>query len=356
MQIVYTEHHTSHAPERALVEGRPLDSPEVPARAEIILRTLQEAHLGGVIEPVDHGIEPIQAVHDAGYLEFLRTANAESADYFGRPGPVMPWTFASRHAARKPRGFLGLKGYYAIGWGTPILEGTWSAAYWSAQCALTAASLVGQGARAAYSLCRPPGHHAASELYGGYCYLNNAAIATRFLQTGLVEPAAASSAGQEAKSKARVAILDVDYHHGNGTQIVFYSDPSVLFCSLHAHPDQEYPYYWGGAEEHGSGSGQGANCNWPLPVGTDDAAYLDALQEALATIRDFTPSYLVISVGFDTASGDPEGGFCLTNQAIAEVGRRIAALSLPTVIVQEGGYRLQTLGQHALAFLRPFAD
>ncbi len=359
MQIIYTHHHLVHAPHKVLVEGHPFDSPEVPARAEIILSALQEAHLGRVVEAVDYGIEPIQAVHDAGYLDFLRTANSDSEAYFGEPGPVMTWTFASRHAVRKPKGFLGLKGYYAFGWGTPILQGTWQAAYWSAQCAVTAADLVRRGEPVAYALCRPPGHHAAADLYGGYCYLNNAAITARFLQGGSGKPAASNASvvkGQVPADGIRVAILDVDYHHGNGTQIVFYADPTVLFCSLHAHPDQEYPYYWGDVDEQGSGPGRGTNFNWPLPLGTDDAAFLGALQEALTTIRAYAPDYLVVSAGLDTADGDPEGGFSLTGQGLGEVGRCIAALQLPTVIVQEGGYGLGWLGEHAVAFLQPLAS
>jgi len=359
MLIIYTGQHAVHAPDRAVVEGHPLSTCEVPARAEIILRAVQQARLGRVVEPVDHGMQPIQAVHDPGYLEFLRTANADSEAHFGEPGPVMTWTFASRHAVRKPKGFLGLKGYYAFGWGTPILKETWRAAYWSAQCAITAADLVRRGEPTAYALCRPPGHHAAADLYGGYCYLNNAAIAARHLQAGSGRSAgseAGTPGGEHSKDGIRVAILDVDYHHGNGTQIIFYADPTVLFCSLHAHPDEEYPYYWGDANEQGTGPGLGTNRNWPLPQGTGDTVFLDTLQEALTAIREYTPHYLVVSAGLDTVDGDPDGGFCLTGEGLAQVGECIARLELPTVIVQEGGYRLDRLGQHALAFLRPFAS
>jgi len=152
-----------------------------------------------------------------------------------------------------------------------------------------------------------------------------------------------------------VAILDIDYHHGNGTQEIFYADPTVLYCSLHAHPDFEYPYYWGGADERGEGAGEGFNRNWPLPIGTDDAAYLSALDEALRTIRDFNPAALVVSAGFDVAAGDPWGGFSVTLDGLREIGRRVAALGRPTVIVQEGGYQRETLGASAVAFLRAFA-
>lgn len=358
MHIVYTDRHRAHNTDEVLVEGRPFETYEVPARAEQILNAIQTAQLGSLMAPTDHGLEPIHAVHDADYVAFLRGVYDESAAYFQEAGPVFTWTFANRHAVRKPKGFLGLKGYYAFGWGSPILRGTWEAAYWSAQCALTAADLVSHGQRVAYALCRPPGHHAAADLYGGYCYLNNAAIAARYLQTLLVtnrDAVPARLIGQEPAGRPEIAILDVDYHHGNGTQLLFDSDPTVLYCSIHAHPDQEYPYYWGEANEQGEGPGEGTNRNWPLPRGTGDAAYLAALDEALSAVCSFGPRTLIVSAGLDTVEGDPQGGFCLTTKGLQEIGRRIAGLDLPTMIVQEGGYRLDQLGQNAVAFLQAFA-
>jgi acetoin utilization deacetylase AcuC-like enzyme len=339
VKIVYSDRHKLHGTDQVCLEGRPFDTYEVPARAEAILNALLATKLGTMTAPVDHGLAPILAVHNAGFVHYLQTAYAQSTAYFGESGPVMAWTFANRHACRKPEGFLGQKGYYAFGWGTPILDGTWEAAYWSAQCALTAADLVRAGEGVAYALCRPPGHHAATDLYGGYCYLNNAAIAARSL---LVDG-------------ARIAILDVDYHHGNGTQIIFYRDPDLFYGSLHAHPDEEYPYYWGDVDEQGEGPGTGANRNWPLPRGTGDVRYLETLDEVLATIREFGADYLVVSAGFDIVDGDPEGGFRVTDGGLREIGERIAALYLPTVLVQEGGYLLNRLGEHAVAFLRAFA-
>ncbi len=338
MRIVYTEHHKQHATDQVLLDGYPFDSEEVPARAEIILEAVKAARLGPVVAPTDHGSEPILAVHDADFLRFVRTAYAENQALAKRAEPVFTWIFATRHAGRKPRGFDGLKGYYAFGWGTPILEGTWHAAYWSVQCALSAADRVRAGERAAYALCRPPGHHAATDLYGGFCYLNSAAAAARYLQ-----------------AEGRVAILDVDYHHGNGTQTIFYADPGVLYCSLHAHPDDDYPYYWGHADERGEGPGEGYNRNWPLPLGTGDADYLAALDEALEVVCRFVPRYLVVSAGFDIVAGDTIGEFCVSSDGLHEIGQRIAGLNLPTVIVQEGGYCLQTLGENAVAFLSAFA-
>ncbi len=334
LPVLYSQRHRLHNTVGVLAEGRPLGGFDLPSRAERILEAIQAAGLGPVMEPHDHGLAPILALHDRDYVQFLRSVHEEQATYYGEAGPVVPWTFANRHAARRPRTFHGLKGYYAFGGGSPILEGTWEAAYWSAQCALAAADLVRDGEPLAYALCRPPGHHAAADLYGGYCYLNNAAIAARSLL-----PA------------GRVAILDVDYHHGNGTQLLFYRDPATLYCSLHAHPDEDYPYYWGDVDERGSGPGEGTNHNWPLPRDTDDAHYLDALDEALAVVHNWMPRFLVLSVGFDGLDGDPEGSFRLTRDGLQEIGRRVAALALPTVVVQEGGYQPEALGRNAVAFL-----
>ncbi len=336
MLTFYSDQHHLHATDDVRLEGHPFVTDEVPARADLILAAVQQAGLGPVRAPSDFGLEPILAVHDADYLGYLQSVYAEAAAHHKRAALVFPETFSPRHGLRRPASFLGLAGYYAFGIGSPILEGTWTAAYWSAQCALAAAAAVRSGDQAAYALCRPPGHHAAADLYGGFCYLNNAAIAARYLGD-------------------RTAIVDIDYHHGNGTQMIFYADPGVLFCSLHAHPDDDYPYYWGAADERGLGAGLGLTRNWPLAQGTGDDDYLAALDEALQAVRDFAPHFLVISAGFDIARGDPVGGFDITRAGLARIGDRLRGLDLPTVVVQEGGYLLEHLGENALAFLRAFA-
>lgn len=346
MHIVHSEHHRLHATAGLRPDEHPSVRAEVPERAEVILRALQAAGLGPLTSPIDHGLDPILAVHDPELVEFLRTLYDRYTDQFGTSErAVYPDTFAVRPARRKPAGLLGQLGHYAFSVDCPVVEGTWTAAYWSAQCALTAADLVRSGERAAYALCRPPGHHAAADLFGGFCYLNNAAIVARHLQAG-------SPAG------ARVAVLDVDYHHGNGTQSIFYADPSVLYCSLHADPDAEYPYYWGAADERGEGAGDGFNRNWPLPPQTDDATYVSVLDQAVDAVRAYAPRYLVVSAGFDIAEGDPVaiGGFGISTDGVGEIGRRIARLGLPTIIVQEGGYGLERLGDDVVAFLQPFAS
>jgi len=341
VQTVYSDKHALHGTDQVQFLGYPFYMDEVPARAWKILEAVQEAQLGPVVAPSDYGLEPILAVHDRDFVDFLRTAYDESRSYLEGNGAMFPLTFATRHRGRKPSTFLGRRGYYAFGIYSPILEGTWEAVYWSAQCALTAADQIRQGEQAAYALCRPPGHHAGVDLYDGFCYLNNAAIAARYLQT----------AGE------KVAILDIDYHHGNGTQMIFYDDPSVLFCSLHADPDVAYPYYWGYADEKGEGEAEGTNRNFPLRPGTDDLAYLETVDEALRAIGDFAPDYLIVSLGFDTEVNDPVdpiGGFSITSDGFRRIGERVAGLGLPTVVVQEGGYLLSMLGQNAVAFLRPF--
>lgn len=319
-------------------EPHPADDVESPLRPAVILDALRSTRIGIPQPPCDSGLDPIRAVHTADYLNFLEHIYAENAAHVGYGCPVWPEAFPVRFG-RQPTGLLGRKGYYAIDVYTPIVEGTWQAAYWSVQTALSAAQAVMNGERVSYALCRPSGHHAARDLYGGYCFLNNAAAAARFIQQ---------------RKGARVALVDIDYHHGNGSQDIFYRDPNVLFVSIHGDPQQAYPYYTGWADERGDGPGEGFNLNIPLPNGTADAAYLDALRHALEAVRAYDPAYLVISAGFDIGAGDPYGGFKVTVDGIREVGTRLRELGLPTVLVQEGGYVPARLGEYVVAFLKAF--
>ncbi len=342
MRIVYSDHHREHAGQQP-IPGYPWTYEETPARAEIILDALVRAGLGTVTPPTDHGLAPLLAVHDAAFVAYLQTAYEATRSRQAGDKPLVAETFVGRGWRRRPLDIQGLAGYYVFDNSAPLLAGTWTAAYWSAQVAVTAAGLLRQGEQAVYALCRPPGHHAAADLCGGFCYLNNTAIAARALQQG---------------TAARVAIVDIDYHHGNGTQEIFYRDSSVLFCSLHADPDHDYPFFWGGADERGDGPGIGYNHNWPLPHGTKDEAYLEALREALAVVRAFAPDYLVVSAGFDLMVGDPvalHGGFALTTDGLRRIGEHLAALALPTLLVQEGGYDTVRLGHYAKTLLQPFA-
>jgi acetoin utilization deacetylase AcuC-like enzyme len=239
----------------------------------------------------------------------------------------------------------------------PIVAGTYAAARAAANTALTGAALLLEGQRATYALCRPPGHHAGRDLYGGYCYLNNAAIAAQFLGVGGWESPPTPNLQPPTPNPQlthRVAILDVDYHHGNGTQQIFYERGDVLFASIHADPARQYPYFAGHADERGAGAGLGANLNIPLEADVDDGRYLEALDEALRAVRAFDPRFLVVSAGFDTFGGDPIADFALSSAVYPQIGRRIAALGLPTLIVQEGGYAVEALGENAVGLLRGF--
>jgi len=342
MRIIASHHHQTHSTSRAM-SGYDSDYDEVPRRADVILEAVSAAGVGPVSPPVDHGLAPILAVHDRDLVEFLHSAFQRSRDSLPGEAPLFPnGYYAVRGWRHQPTHWQQQAGFFAIDRDSPILAGTWDAAYWSAQTALSAASLVQAGAGMAYALCRPPGHHASASQYGGYCYLNNAAIAARHVQ---------------GSASTRVAVVDIDYHHGNGTQEIFYADPTVLYCSLHGDPDAEYPYFWGGSDELGSGAGLGFNRNWPLPAGTGDDGYLRALDEALAAVSAFQPGYLVVSAGFDLLAGDPvatTGGFRITPYGLEQIGRRLAGLDIQTVIIQEGGYQIDRLGEMVVRFLRQF--
>jgi acetoin utilization deacetylase AcuC-like enzyme len=325
----------AHTPMRELHRGQWMDYNETPARAEQI-----SAALGPLSLPEDFGLDPIRAVHSGDYLALLAEA-WPAWQAAGREGDAMAYTFPIVH--RRPLALETIDariGLYSYDAGTPIAAGTWDAAYASAQCALSATAAVTTGAeRTAFALCRPPGHHAGADYMGGYCYLNNAAIAAKqALQAGA----------------RRVAVLDVDYHHGNGTQDIFYGDGKVFFASIHADPTTDYPYYWGHADERGEGAGIGANLNLPLPRGTDWAHYAPALDTALAAIQDARAELLVVSFGADTFAGDPISGFALQPPDFTRMARAIAALALPTVVVMEGGYAVGDLGTNVALFLSGF--
>jgi acetoin utilization deacetylase AcuC-like enzyme len=344
MITVYTDEHACHSPPCEFLDGRLIAAFEIPARATIIHDALLAAGLGPIVPPLPFGDAPIQAVHDAGYLQFLQTIYDRWVAAGGSPEAVIPSTLAVRWMARPCDDPLAAPGYYLFDGSAPITAHTWHAARRSAEVALTAASLVREGQRAAYALCRPPGHHAGSDMDGGYCYLNNAAIAAEFLADG------AGPGG--------VAVLDIDFHHGNGTQQIFYRRPDVLVVSIHGDPSRNYPYFSGHADEAGEGPGQGFNLNLPIAVRASDAGYLEVLDAALARVAAHGPRFLVVSAGLDTFGGDPVAengmGFDLTADVYGAIGGRIAALALPTLFVQEGGYAVSALGQNLAALLRGF--
>lgn len=309
---------------------------------ERVVRLLQAAVDFGLEarEPHDEGLSPIATVHSVGLLNLLQTAYVRFARLKEGPRSAIPDCFAVRELAGEiPRSIWGELGYYCADALTPITEGTWDAAYGSAQVALSGALAVDAGQQIVYSLCRPPGHHAYPNMYGGYCYLNNAAIATEALL----------SRGH------RPAILDIDYHHGNGTQSIFYDRADVFFCSIHADPGEEYPYYCGFAHETGKNEGEGFTLNVTLPLETGEIAYLRALERAITAINEFGPDVLVVSIGFDTLTGDPQGGMLLEPSSFTPIGRLIADLGQPVLLVQEGGYFLPYLGPSLVALLEGIA-
>src|SRR5688572_25476361 len=272
MKIYYSEAHRQHDPPFEVFDGG-LRTPymENPDRMDRILKALQETDWAEVTEPKDFGLDPIYAVHDKDYVDFLSSAwiewlRSEAED----KSTLLPATFALRRHPPRPTSLLGRAGYYMMDLSACIVEGTYTAALASANCALSAAATVTAGNRSAFALCRPPGHHAGKDYAGGYCFINNAAVAANWLST-----------------RGNVALLDVDYHCGNGTQDIFYERADVLTISIHADPHFEYPYYAGYANETGFGPGLGFHKNLPLEKGTDDTRYLSVLDEALHLLREF---------------------------------------------------------------------
>ena len=337
MRVIHSTAHEAHDPESFISAGRFVPSPECPERAHRLFAAVERAGYE-ILPPQDHGMAAIAAVHPADYLEFLRNGLAAWRN-LPNSGPAMtPNMHPGRHMRGRPEAIVGQAGYYMADAACPIGPGTWGAALAAAHVALTAADLVLAGDGAAYALCRPPGHHAFGDQAGGFCFLNNIAIAAQHML------------GQAD----RVAILDVDVHHGNGTQGIFYDRGDVLFCSLHGDPSVFYPYYAGYGDERGAGPGEGLNLNLPLAPGTGDDAYLRALATALSAIGDFAPDYLLVSLGLDAQENDSLGILSITTNGFARMGDAVRALGLPSLIVQEGGYLCDEMADNLLAFLSGF--
>ncbi|MEJ2603619.1 MAG: histone deacetylase family protein [Gammaproteobacteria bacterium] len=337
MITVYSDRHRLHHARAELNDGDMMPAFERPERADAVHARVLETGLGEVKEPEAFGYAPLRRIHTDRYLGFLRTA---WQDWHALHGDcdALPLAWPARGLRHvEPAHIDGRLGYYSFDAGTPITAGTWAAASAAADIALTATRLVGDGERAAFALCRPPGHHAGADYFGGYCYLNNAAIAAAsFLETGA----------------RRVAVLDIDYHHGNGTQELFYERSDVLFCSIHCDPRQEYPFFLGYGEETGRGDGAGCNLNLPLAPGSDWAAWSEALSAAIDATRRYAPDALVVSLGVDTYERDPIAAFRLQTDDYHRIGERLAALRLPTVFVLEGGYAVPEIGENVVNVLQ----
>jgi acetoin utilization deacetylase AcuC-like enzyme len=343
MRVVHSPKHRLHDPHDEIQAGVRMPTVETPARAEAIRAALEADGGFELTGPAEHGEDPIVAVHEPAMVRFLAEFWNEWILAGHQEQIAFPDSFL--HAAiregmgpvREPAAPLGRLGYWCFETMTGLLPGSYEAARSAVDVALTAADLVVEGERAAYGLCRPPGHHSPRAGFGGYCLFNNAAIAAEHVRRVSGEP---------------VAILDVDYHHGNGTQQIFYGRPDVLYVSLHGDPNRAYPYFAGFADETGAGEGRGATLNVPLPAGCTDEEYLAALDRALERIGGFGGSTLVVSLGLDTHVDDPICDFALTTPAYAEIGRRVAATGRRLVILQEGGYFVPKLGENVAAWLR----
>jgi len=338
VKVVCHPDQKKHYPRQFLVNGIFRPNPEMPERVD---RLLQGALAAGCTPETaeNHGMEPLCAVHSEAYLQFLEHAWERWQRIEGAAEAVTPNIHPDRRGTGYPASVVAQAGYHMADAAVPIADHSWHSMCWSAWTAVHAAKLVMDGADNAYALCRPPGHHAFHDLAGGFCYLNNSAIGAQVLRGAF----------------DRVAILDVDLHHGNGTQSIFYSRDDVLTVSLHADPLRFYPFFWGYADEEGEGPGRGYNLNLPLARGSSDTEFLQALAVALDRVRAFSPGALVIALGLDAFEGDPFGGLSITTGGFRKIAGAIAgSLRLPTLIVQEGGYLCDELGDNLTNFLQGF--
>ncbi len=338
MKAVYSEAHKDHDPQFFLVRGVIKPSTEQPERATRLLAALNR---GGhtIVPPGEFGPGRARACTARNISRFLEEAWIEWSKLPGSSPEMVANMHPVRQAASTyPAGIVGRLGWHTADTACPIGRNTFTAACAAADAAVTAAQLVLDGLDAAYALCRPPGHHAYRDMAGGFCFLNNAAIAAEHLRC----------------KYERVAILDVDVHHGNGTQGIFYERPDVLTVSIHAEPTRFYPFFWGYAHERGAGSGTGANLNIPLPLGTGDNGYMPALEAAAQTIKAFAPGALVVALGLDASEDDPLAGLKITTDGFRRIGTALARLGLPSVLIQEGGYLSDVLGRNLEAVLAGF--
>jgi len=347
--LIASDHHLAHDGLIELVAGRPVPCYEMPQRVTAIRDALMATDNYALDAPTDHGPDPIAAVHALEVIDLVEHAWSDAIAAGRDPGqPLLPDTFLLREYAgpmpleRMPLGRHDRLGAFCFDTATPIVAGTASAARAAVDIALTTLDRVLDGAPVAFGLCRPPGHHAGRRLIGGYCYFNNAAIVAEAVL---------------ARGAQRVAILDVDFHHGNGTQQIFWDRGDVLYGSLHGDPSAIYPYFSGHASERGGGAGEGLTLNLPLPPETDGDAYLGALEEGLAAIRAFEPDApVVLSLGLDTYHADPICNLALETSDYARIGNAVASLGMPVVAILEGGYAIEALGANAVSFLGGLAD
>ncbi|MEM1402147.1 MAG: histone deacetylase family protein [Pseudomonadota bacterium] len=339
MKIIASDDHRQHAPEFELAPGAFNPIFEIPDRAEIVLRSLQEHEVGTVIAPSAQADDAMLQIHERSYVEFLQTAHDDYRQLGGKGNPTACVWPRGNMRSDSSDSIIAKFGRYCFDGAVPITESTYEAVIASRDIALTATKQVYDGDRAAFALCRPPGHHAGPSYAGGYCYLNNAAIAAQWLLNNNV---------------SQVAILDIDYHHGNGTQEIFYERGDVAFVSIHCDPNFEYPYYAGHEDEKGRGDGEGFNLNLPLPRKTGLDAWLGVLNAGISFIQSTSPDYLIVSLGVDTFENDPIASFRIRTGDYRGIGKRIAEMELPTIFIFEGGYAVSELGENVAALLSGF--
>ena len=342
MITVYADDHNLHC---GLLDPRGDEwqpSAECPDRANNVLKVIQDQNFGTLKNPTNFGEDKLTRIHAPDYVQFLKDVWPAWLASNEKGANARPDTFVGagmRHADTEC--IAGKLGRYSFDSTSPFVEGSWQAIRTSANIALTGAELVRGGERQAFALCRPPGHHATVNYCGGYCYLNNTALAAQSLLDG---------------GAKKIAVLDVDYHHGNGTQSIFYERNDVLTISLHADPSLEYPYFLGYADEPGSGAGHGFNINYPLPFGTDWKHYEVTLADAIQQVQRFEPDGLVVALGLDTFAGDPTTHFNIETEDYLRMGKAIASLGLQTLVVLEGGYSVEHIGINTVKFLTGIED
>ena len=342
MITIFSKDHRLHVGTHELIDGQFVTPFECPKRMDHIMDRIAEVKLGEVVEPQDFGLDPVVRVHALEFIEFLHTAHDSWKQRHGNTD-ALPICWPSRTFRQKPPIEIdGKLSYYSFDAGTPITAGTWQAITTAVNVAMTGAELIQGGHKSVFSACRPPGHHAAYDIYGGYCFFNNAAVASQALIDG---------------GAGRVALLDVDYHHGNGSQSIFYDRADVLYVSLHGDPRQEFPYFLGYADETGSGKGEGYNCNFPMPWGTQWEDYQESLDKGLARIRDYSPEALVVSLGVDTYEKDPISKFKLKSEHFLKIGSQIARkIHCPCLFAMEGGYAVDEIGINVVNLLTGFLN
>ncbi|MDI5936422.1 histone deacetylase family protein [Halomonas kalidii] len=342
MKFFYHPEQERHAPPSFLLRGKQVASPEGPVRAEMLLEGLASLGITATAPAETDSArlrDRLARIHTPRYLQFLETIHARWSELPDAAEMVAPNVHPCGGGQHYPRHPVGQVGWHMHDMACPMVAGTFKGIMANAGTAQAAAEAVLAGERSAYALCRPPGHHAGPDRAGGFCFLNNSALAATVLR----------------EHHARVAILDVDLHHGNGTQDIFYARGDVWTGSLHVDPDDFYPFFWGGADETGEGDGEGTNVNVPLPLGTDGQGFMTALEDLIARMEAFQPDAMVVALGLDAHKDDPLAGLALETDDFRALGRRLADIDLPTVIVQEGGYPTESLGANLAAFVQGYA-